>query len=106
MLTATGSLAHDFGNGGKVTTDFSGRDDSANAVAFQADGKIVAAGQYTTSAIDVDFALARYNPNGTLDPMFDGNGKAGTVFGPYQDSFTESASSRTADRRCRSDACR
>src|SRR5688500_17990677 len=37
-----GSLDTTFGIGGKVTTDFSGRDDSANALAIQSDGRIVA----------------------------------------------------------------
>ena len=42
------------------------RDDGAYGVAIQADGKIVAAGEPATAA-RTDFALARYNSDGTLD---------------------------------------
>ena len=60
-------------------TDFNG---SANAVAIQANGKIVAVGgsESSGSASD-DFALARYNPNGSLDTSFSGDGKQTTDFG-------------------------
>ncbi len=67
-----GSLDASFGAGGRVTTNF-GNSDRAKAVAIQADGKIVVAG---TSG--VDFALARYNTNGTLDTTFDGDGMVTT----------------------------
>ena len=59
-----------FGIGGKLTLDL-GSNDMANAVAIQPDGKIVIAG---TSGPDGDFAVARINPNGTLDSSFDGDG--------------------------------
>lgn len=78
MIDAQGLYDWSF-NGGSVTTDFVGGIDVANAVVFQSDGKIIAAGYQATSS-SYDFALARYNPNGTLDPTFDGNGKAGTFF--------------------------
>jgi uncharacterized delta-60 repeat protein len=73
-----GSLDRTFGGDGKVTTDFSPDRDVANAVAIQADGKIVAAGVdgYGSSK----FALARYNRNGTLDSTFSGDGKVRTNF--------------------------
>ena len=61
--------------GGIVTTDFAGQADQANAVAVQPDGKIVVAGLATgASRIDSDFALARYNADGTLDMSFGGDG--------------------------------
>lgn len=67
-----------FGTSGVTTTDLSGADDRAYAAAIQPDGKIVLAG-YATNA-DRDFALARYNSNGTLDTTFNPNGaKPGTV---------------------------
>jgi uncharacterized delta-60 repeat protein len=75
-----GSLDATFGEGdGKVTTDFSAGADEAFAVAIQADGKIVAGGSAAISG--VDFALARYNPDGSLDPTFDGDGKVTTDYG-------------------------
>jgi uncharacterized delta-60 repeat protein len=44
-------------------------------LAVEASGKIVAAGG------NLDFALARYNPNGTLDLSFGSGGKVLTDFG-------------------------
>ncbi|WP_240528515.1 calcium-binding protein [Streptomyces humi] len=74
-----GSLDTGFGNGGIQRTDF-GDYDSAEALALQPDGKIVAAGGGGGG-----FALARYNPDGTLDPGFDGNGLVVTRGGAAQD---------------------
>ncbi len=70
-----GSLDPSFGSGGKVTTDF-GSFDQANAVVVQPDGKIVAAGGSGS-----DFALARYNSDGSLDATFGTGGKVTTDFG-------------------------
>jgi uncharacterized delta-60 repeat protein len=69
-----GSLDASFGAGGKVTTVV-GFFDSANAVALQPDGKIVAAGGSSPGGFCCQIALARYNPDGSLDPSFDGDGK-------------------------------
>src|SRR5262249_16029875 len=55
-----------FGGDGIVTTDIAGRADQANAAVLD-DGKIMVAGSTFTSPIDKDFALVRYNPDGTLD---------------------------------------
>ena len=74
-----GSLDTSFSGDGKQTTDFGGFDE-ANGVALQADGKIVAVGARSLAASD-DFALARYNPNGSLDTSFSGDGKQTTDFG-------------------------
>jgi uncharacterized delta-60 repeat protein len=64
-----------FGTGGLVTTGISGGDDQAFAIALQPDGKLVAAGEASG-----DFALARYNPDGTLDPSFNSSGLVTTDF--------------------------
>ena len=74
-----GSLDATFGSGGKVTTDFTGNFDQANAVALQPNGKIVAAGS-TGDGTSHDFALARYNPDGSLDATFGSGGKVITDF--------------------------
>ena len=74
-LNADGTLDGTFGSGGKVLTDFGSlQEDWALAVAIQPDGKIVAGGY--TNAI---FAIARYNPDGSLDASFSG-GKVTTDF--------------------------
>ncbi|MGI9113087.1 MAG: delta-60 repeat domain-containing protein [Gaiellaceae bacterium] len=78
-----GSLDPTFGGGGKVTTDLGGLggSDTANAVVVQADGKIVAAGRTDPG----DFALVRYNPDGSLDASFGGGGRVTTDFGSATD---------------------
>jgi uncharacterized delta-60 repeat protein len=78
-----GSFDQTFGTGGVVTTHLS-KNDEAYALALQPDGKIVAAGSSYTCPDTLpcyDFALVRYNPDGTLDPTFDGDGKVTTAFG-------------------------
>lgn len=76
---ADGSLDAGFGNGGKVVTAIGDDSDRAWAVAIQADGKIVVAGESNSgSTSGVDFALARYNANGTLDAGFGSGGKVVT----------------------------
>ncbi len=66
-----GSFDVNFGTGGIEITDFGGSD-SGNAVALQKDGKIVVAG--TAVIGDEDFAVARYNTDGKLDPTFNPTG--------------------------------
>lgn len=81
-LAADGDLDPTFGNGGFVTTDFNRSTDLAFAVARQADGKLVLAGtSYTNNDFSgEDFALLRYNVDGSLDPTFGVNGKVRTDF--------------------------
>ena len=49
--------------------------DRARATAVQADGKIVLAGQ-CVNAVNLDFCLARFNADGSLDASFTGPGSA------------------------------
>ena len=82
-----GTLDATFGGDGKVTTAFAAGA-LANAVAIQADGKVVAAGEAMSASGDFLFALARYRPNGTLDPTFSADGKVTTAFaGGLADAF-------------------
>jgi uncharacterized delta-60 repeat protein len=68
---AEGDLDPSFGSGGKVTTPFAdGHDERANAIAVQPDGKVVVAGSANQGGSNTDFAVARYNANGSLDPSF------------------------------------
>ncbi|MGH9763885.1 MAG: delta-60 repeat domain-containing protein, partial [Blastocatellia bacterium] len=77
-----GSLDQGFGAGGKLATDFFGNSDNATGVAIQPDGKVVVAGDAHRSDASTtgDFALARYNPDGSLDQNFGAGGKQTTVF--------------------------
>ena len=79
-----GDLDPTFGTGGKVATDFVGGHDQARALVVQADGRLVAAGiAVTGEATNLDFALARYHPDGTLDPTFGNGGEVTTDFGGF-----------------------
>jgi uncharacterized delta-60 repeat protein len=69
--TTAGALDNAFGTKGQVTTNFTRSGGSAShdvpyAIAVEADGKIVLAGQ-TNSAANPDIGLARYETNGNLD---------------------------------------
>ena len=73
---ADGDLDPTFGIGGKVVTDFTNSTDWLSRIAVQPDGKIVAIGDTHPSHKG---ALARYNPDGTLDATFGNGGKVITV---------------------------
>jgi uncharacterized delta-60 repeat protein len=75
-----GTLDLMFGTNGKVLTDFANNEDAATAVGIQADGKIVVAGYTADSNFDLDFALVRYNPDGSLDHTFGTGGRVTTDF--------------------------
>jgi uncharacterized delta-60 repeat protein len=70
---STGSLDSTFGTNGILTTQVGDSIDFANSVAIQNDGKIVAAGE-SWNGSDFDFALIRYNNDGSLDNTFGTNG--------------------------------
>jgi len=76
-----GTVDTTFGEDGGTTTDVTTGHDGVSGVAMQADGKIVAAGDGTSSV----FALARYRPDGALDMTFSGDGTTTTDFSPYYD---------------------
>ena len=75
---ADGSLDTTFNGTGKVTTAIGAGEEQVRSVTLQADGKIVVAGSSYNGA-NYDFALVRYNTNGSLDTTFNGTGK---VTGP------------------------
>ncbi len=67
-----GSLDTSFNGTGIVTTSL-GTADQINDIVIQPDGKIVAAGSATTGG-STQFALARYNTDGSPDVGFNGSG--------------------------------
>lgn len=78
---SNGTLDTTFSWDGKVVTDF-GPADEALGVAIQTDGKIVVVGQKCAAGLtSCDLAMARYKPDGSLDPAFSGDGKLTTNFG-------------------------
>ncbi len=73
-LTPNGSPDLSFGSGGFVRFGISNDTDIAEKVLIEPSGKIVLAG-YSYVGGDWDFAAARLNPDGSLDPTFSGDGK-------------------------------
>lgn len=69
-----GSLDNTFDSDGILTTVVGPIDDAANSVSIQTDGKIVVTGYAENSFLNYDFAVARYNTNGTLDNTFGAGG--------------------------------
>lgn len=70
-----GNLDPSFDGDGRATLDFGLGDNDATAVVVQPDGKIVVAGSARTTSRGRDFALVRYNSNGSID---DGSGSDAT----------------------------
>jgi uncharacterized delta-60 repeat protein len=65
---------------GLVTTAFGADADTAYALVLQPDGTIVVGGEtYQGSATGVDFALARFDASGALDPTFGDSATPGKV---------------------------
>lgn len=75
-----GSLDTTFGSGGVVSTTITGNEDVAFGVTLDANGKIIVAGRGSSNNVVGDFALARYEPDGSLDTSFGSSGKIITDF--------------------------
>jgi uncharacterized delta-60 repeat protein len=86
-FNSDGLLDNGFGSNGKVITAFGGYDHTANAVAIQSDGKIVAGGGHylfdeaTWGTYFFGIDLARYNSDGSLDTSFGVGGKVSNSLG-------------------------
>jgi len=82
-LNANGTIDESFGQHGKVHTDFGPFNDRISSLAIR-DGKIIVGGSTDITnrefRQDVNFALARYNSNGTLDETFGNGGKVSNDF--------------------------
>jgi uncharacterized delta-60 repeat protein len=76
---AAGDLDTTFGTNGIVATDFNNGSDVGRSAVLQPDGKIIVGG-VTYIEMGFDFVLARYMPDGSLDPSFGNNGKVVTDF--------------------------
>lgn len=81
-----GTLDFTFGNGGKVVTPIGNNNDEGLSMTIQKDGKIIVAGfSLNGTGNDYDFALVRYNTDGSLDYKFGSNGKVVTPIGNSDD---------------------
>ncbi len=83
-----GTLDADFGKDGKVITSIRSGEDEASSISIQPDGKIVVAGS-SNNGLNFDFAVVRYNVNGTLDLSF---GKGGMVISMIRDGDDKASS--------------
>ncbi|WP_269780358.1 Ig-like domain-containing protein [Methylobacterium sp. Leaf118] len=86
---ADGTLDTSFGDGGTILTPVGTSDDFAYSVTVQTDGKIVVAGNGYGSGGDADFAVVRYNVDGSLDTGF---GTGGKILTPVGASYDEGRS--------------
>jgi uncharacterized delta-60 repeat protein len=94
----SGTLDTSFDSDGIVTTGEFAGNSKLSAFAVQPDGKIVAAGYSSVStypSYTFDFAVVRYNANGTLDTSFDGDGKVTTMVGKYRFSRAYSVATQS-----------
>lgn len=83
LFAQPGTLDLTFGNKGIVLTPI-GTSEQIRAMAIQSDGKIIAAG-YSGNGTNYDFAIVRYNADGTLDNSFSTDGKVTTAIGTSDD---------------------
>lgn len=84
-LLDAGGLDSTFGNGGMATTAI-GTQSWASSVTVEPDGKIVAAGTAQVGG-EKEFAIARYNADGTLDKSFGNDGVVTTAIGTDSQAF-------------------
>ncbi len=76
-VTSAGVMDSTFGVNGKVLTDIGTGNDVARKLLVQTDGKFVVGG--SASSGNNDFAVVRYNSNGSLDTSFNATGKLVTA---------------------------
>ena len=82
-----GTLDTGFGSTGIVLTQ-SANFDRGNNLLVQPDGKILLSGERYFGETNNDFAILRYNTNGTLDNGFDGNGLAAPNISGFSDEHS------------------
>lgn len=87
-LNSTGGIDTAYGTAGQTHFSFgTGQDnDGVSSVTLQSDGKLLIAGNSTSEATDVDFAIARLTTAGKLDTAFRSTGKRTVDFNSRVDS--------------------
>jgi uncharacterized delta-60 repeat protein len=92
--TTGGSLDTNFNTTGIVTTTVGTGNASADGVAIQSDGKVVAAGYAYNGGANRVFATARYNTDGSLDTNFNTTGTEITAI-ETGDAYAEAVAIQT-----------
>ena len=92
-LSADGAVDNTFGTGGVAAVDLSSFGDAFNRIAVAPDGKIVALSpaNFVGGFDQGDFGVARFNPDGSLDTAFGGDGTVTTNFGHVNGQGLDSA---------------
>jgi uncharacterized delta-60 repeat protein len=84
----SGEIDTSFGINGKVITGIGSNNNWAYGIAIQPDGKFIVGGTYVSSNGDNDFALSRYNIDGSLDITFGTGGRVVTDFLDYGNNYS------------------
>ena len=87
-FASDGTLDTSFNGTGLATMDFGGTYDSATALLIGGGGKILVTGFTLTNTVGGDFALARFNSDGTVDAAFGSGGQVVTDFSSTEDRGT------------------
>lgn len=74
-LKSNGNIDSTFGNNGFAYTTFGYSSEYCYAITIQPNGKILLAGNVTNDGKNFNYAIARFNPNGSIDSTFGTNGK-------------------------------
>src|SRR5262245_2525373 len=90
---APGDLDRTFGTETIASTNFFDGGGFIHDVAVLADGKVLVAGfaRAGNQGLNDDFAIARYNTDGSLDSSFGNGGKQTTEFSGFEDAATAMA---------------
>jgi uncharacterized delta-60 repeat protein len=83
-FNSNGTLDTSFGSSGKVIQPISSYDEHGYSLAIQSDGKILLGG-FCSGVRNLDFCIARFNSNGTLDTSFGTGGKVIQDIGTWHD---------------------
>lgn len=87
-LAASGDLDPTFSGDGKIIQALGGTGSRAWDIAVQSDGKVVTVGNRYLTGGAADFAIVRYNTDGSLDASFSGDGKQFISFGHADDGMS------------------
>ena len=87
-LTTSGGLDATFDSDGKQTIDFGNTTDFAYGVAIDSLDRIIVAGASSQGSTGYDFAVAQLSSSGTLNVLFDSDGKQTIDFGGGDDYGT------------------
>jgi uncharacterized delta-60 repeat protein len=85
---SAGTLDTSFGVNGKVITPIDTISDKGYSIAIQSDDKIILGGSTKNSYTSSDFALLRYNNDGTMDNTFGTGGKVITPIATQSEGYS------------------